>query len=104
MYCTKHLKYNCTWWSEKWIVWKYIGFSITTSTYTCISDALDLPIDEPKSNSILKGNKIFVETRVLIPIFFLSTSIMKESPLGKDCSGPGVFSVGLIDHSLSFTQ
>ena len=79
-------------------------FLITTSTVTCVSDALDLHIDEPKSNPILKGNKGFVETRVLIPIQFLSSSNIKHPPLGRGDGGPGVFIVGLIDHSISFTQ
>ena len=77
-------------------------FLITRSTVTCVSDALDSYIDEPKSNPILKGNKEFVETRVLIPIYFLSNSNLKHPPLGRDCGGPGVFIVGLIDHSIRF--
>lgn len=79
-------------------------FLITTRTVTCVSDALDLHIDEPKSNQILKGNKGFVETRVLITIQFLSSSNIKHPPLGRGGGGPGVFIVGLIDHSISFTQ
>ena len=76
----------------------------TTSTVTCVSDALDLHLDEPKSNPILKENKGFVESKVLIPINFLSTSNPKNPHLGRSGGGLGVFIVGLIDHSLSFTQ
>ena len=43
-------------------------FLIKTSTFTCISNALDLYTDEPKSNPILKENRGLVETRLLIPI------------------------------------
>ena len=58
-------------------------FLITTSTVTCVSDALDLHIDEPKSNPILKGNKGFVETRVLIPIQFFIFFKYKTSTFRK---------------------
>ena len=34
-------------------------FLIATSIVSCVSDALDLHIDEPKSNPFLKGNKTF---------------------------------------------
>ena len=81
----------------------YVIF-ITKITFTCIVNALDLNIDEPKSNSILKGNKRFVETRVLISINFLSTFTPKDPSLGRGGGGPRVFIVSLIDHSLSFTQ
>ena len=77
---------------------------ITTSIVTCVSDALGLHIDEPKSNPILKGNEGFVETRVLIPIHFLSTSNMKHLPLGRGGGGLGVFITALIDYSFSSTQ
>ena len=45
-------------------------FLVTTSTLTCVNDALDLHIDVPKSNYILNENKGFAEKKVLIPIHF----------------------------------
>ena len=81
-----------------------MGFLITTSTVTCVSDALGLHIDEPKSNPILKINKELVETRILIPIHFLSTSNPKDPLFGRNGVGHGFLNVGLIYHSLSFIQ
>ena len=80
----------------------YVIF-ITKITFTCIVNALDLNIDEPKSNSILKGNKRFVEWRVLILIDFLPTSNPKGPPLGRGCGGSRFYFVALIDHFISFT-
>lgn len=53
---------------------------IKTSTVTCDIDALDLHIDAPKSNPILKGNKGFVEIRVLILIHFYLLQILNIHP------------------------
>ena len=77
---------------------------ITTSTVTCVSDTLDLHIDEPKSDPILKGKKGFVETRVLIPIKILYTSNPENPPLWRGGGSLGVFIVGLINNSLTFSQ
>ena len=76
-------------------IWEFL---ILTSTFTCVCDALDLHVDIPKKNPILNGNDGFIETRVLIPIDFLSTFDSKDSPLGRGRGGPGVYVVALIDH------
>ena len=83
------------------VVWDLL---ITKSTVTCVSHALDLYIDEPKSDPILKGSKGFVKTRVLISIDFLSTLDLKYPPLRGNGGDPGIYIVALIHHSITFTQ
>ena len=55
---------------KNWLYESMWAFLITTSTVTCVSDVLDLHVDEPKSNPLLKGNKGFVKTRALTAIHF----------------------------------
>ena len=79
-------------------------FFIITSTVTCVTDTLDLYIDEPKSNVILGENKGFLETRVLIHIDLLSTSNPNNLLLRRGSGGPKLYIVAFIDNRISFTQ
>ena len=86
-------------------IWEFL---LLSCTFTCVADAMNLHHDEPKTHPFketeLRGNKGFVETRTLLKIDFLSNFDKMKPPLGRGGGGHGVFTVALIDHSVSFPK